>query len=270
MPKGYCPSCGSEVEGKFTYCPNCGKQLPLFEEEQDRTTSISTAHRMELIDNIRTSLTYACLLFNDLGTLIVLVILNLIPFANFIVTGYVYRVIQESPESELLPSLRDFLRLWIDGLKLALVSFIYVFLPFLVIIMSGTNFVLGVIRFSMTRQGPSVPIMAGEFLLLLVGVLLLLFFISTILLMSVVHSVKTGSVLKAFSIGEILGIIGRVGWGKHIAWLFTVFILGFVFSMIGGIPFVGWLLLLGLSPVFSVFIARSAVQMYSEGKMAET
>ncbi len=270
MPKGYCPSCGSSIEGEFTYCPNCGKPLPSFEEIREKAAPISPEHRMELIDNIQASLRYACLLFKDLGTLIVLAILNLIPFVNFIVTGYVYRVIRESPESEILPPLQGFFRLWIDGLKLVVITFVYLFIPILAISLSGAHFALSVIRLLTTRRGGMIAIIAGEFLLFLVVVLLSVFFVSVILLMSVVHSVKTGSVWKAFSIVEVLGIIGRVGWGKYLAWQFVVLVLGFVFGMLGGIPFVGWLLLLGLSPAFSVFIARSAVQIYYEGKPAET
>jgi len=281
MAKGYCPNCGLEIEGDFTYCPNCGKLLPSFKEIAEETPPGPAPHRMELTDNIIVSLKYASLLSKDLGTLLILAALNAIPIINFLVTGYIYRVIRESPESEVLPPFQNFVRLWIDGLKLTLVAFLYMLVPSLLTAVAGAGLLLRFVQFTRSRPGGVAPRMVTayfiEFLLkeitrflpLLLGSLLLFFLISMILSMAVVHSAKTGSVLRAFYLGEVLGIIGRVGWVKYLVWLFVIFVLGMVLSAIGRIPFVGWLLLLLLSPPFYVFMARSAAQIYSEGQSDE-
>ena len=276
MSKGYCPYCGLEIEDAFIYCPKCGKKLPSFGGIEDKTSLVSVSHRMELTDNIVASINFASLLFKDLGTLIILAILWPIPLLNFIATGYIYRVIRDSPESESLPPFRDYGRLWIDGLKLSVTTFLYMLIPSSIITIASASFILRAVEFSEGWSGDEI-LGITEFLMrnlivfipLLIGSLLLIFLISIFLWLALVHSVKTGSLMKAFSIGEIFQIIGRVGWGKYLIWLFVMFILGAIFGTIGRTPFVGWLLLLILHPPFYVFLARSASQIYSEGKTAD-
>ena len=100
--------------------------------------------------------------------------------------------------------------------------------------------------------------------MLLIG-LLLAFFLSIILGMAIVNMVKHGSFGKAFAFGEILNIIGKIGWGSYIVWLIVIFIISVIISAIGGIPLIGWLLSLILGPLFAVFVARSASLTYMEG-----
>lgn len=276
MSKGYCPYCGLGIEDEFIYCPKCGKQLPSFGGMADKPSQVSVSLRMELTDNIVASISFASLLFKDLGTLIILAILWPIPLLNFVATGYIYRVIRDSPESEFLPPFRDYGRLWIDGLRLAVTTFLYMLIPSLIITVASVNFILRAVEFSEGWSGDELlgitEFLMGNlviFIPLLVGSLLLIFVISIFLWLALVHSVKTGSLMKAFSIGEIFQIIGRVGWGKYLIWLFVMFILGAIFGTMGRTPFVGWLLLLILHPPFYVFLARSASQIYSEGKTAD-
>ncbi len=282
MTKGYCPHCGLGIEGDFTYCPSCGRPLPLFKEATGETPSITSPQRMELVDNIVASLNYATLLFKDLGTLIVLAILQMIPLVNLIVTGYIQRVIRESPESDVLPSFKDLGRLWIDGLKLWAVTFVYMLIPSLLITAASAGLLLGALRFHSTRHGAIVPRVIAldftEFLVtnlaiylpILIGSIILLFLISVILSMSIVHGVKTGNMWRALSLGEVLQIIGRIGWGKYLIWLFVIFVLTVMFSALGNSPFIGWLILFLLTPPFHVFVARSAAQIYSEGRTSTT
>ncbi len=277
MSKGYCPYCGLEVDGSFTYCPSCGNQLPSFEEARDESPAVTIPHRMELTENVLVSINYASLLFKDLGTLIVLAILWPIPLLNLVATGYISRIIRQSPESEVLPPLQDFGRLWIEGFRLTVVSFLYMLIPGLLIAVAAANLVLSSVGFSMGKQD-DLPLRIAEFLLgnlvvllpLLIGLLLLVFLISIVLWVAIVHSVKNDSILKAFSFREIFQIIGRIGWGKYLLWLFVMFILGAIFGTIGRTPFVGWFLLILLQPPFYVFLARSAAQIYSEGEMTDT
>jgi len=282
MPKGYCPYCGLGIEGDFTYCPGCGKPLPSFKEAAGETSSIAIPHRMEIIDNILTSMNYAALLFKDLGTLVILAILHIIPLANLIVIGYILRVIQGSPESDVLPSFRDLGKLWIDGLKLWAVTFIYMFIPSLIIAAASFGLFLDAWRFHTVRRAGIVPRLLGPdfaeflagkfaiFLPIIIGSLILLFLISIILSMTVIHSVKTGSMWRAFSVGEIFRIISRIGWGKYLIWLFLMFILTVMFSALGNSPLIGWMITLLLNPPFYVFVARSAAQIYSEGRASDT
>jgi len=273
MSKGYCPYCGREVEGDFVYCPECGKLLPSFQTIERETAPPFTLGRMEITENIVSSLNYAALLFKDLGTLILLAILWPIPLVNLIVSGFIYNVIRESPESEILPSLRGFGGLWIRGLKLTLVSLLYMLIPTLILTLSGVTLLRGGMRLSLEKRGSMVSERMAEdileylsnnfllFLPMLLVTLLLLLSISVILWMALVHSVKTDSLLSAFSLGKILSIISRVGWGRYFVWLFVIFVLG---TILGSILF-----LLIFQPIFYVFVARSAAQIYSEGRITD-
>jgi hypothetical protein len=104
--------------------------------------------------------------------------------------------------------------------------------------------------------------------MLVIGVLLA-FFISIILVTAVVHMVRTDSFSKAFSVGEILKIIGRIGWGTYILWLIVVFILTVIVGSIGQTPGIGWLLSAIISPILGVFVSRSASITYSSGNPPE-
>lgn len=278
MPKGYCPYCGLAIEGDFTYCPSCGKLLPSFKEATGEAASIVVPRRVELVDNILTSMKYSALLFKDLGTLIILAILHIIPLVNLIVTGYIYRVIQGSPESDVLPSFKDLGKLWIDGLKLWAVTFIYMFIPALIIAAASFSLLFSTPSFLEIRRAGIMLRMTGSdfaeflarsfimFLPILIGSLILFFLISIILSMGIVHGIKTGNMWKAFSLREILKIISRIGWGKYLLWMFAMSILLVIFSALGNSPLIGWIIIFLLTPPFYVFVARSAAQIYSESK----
>ena len=99
--------------------------------------------------------------------------------------------------------------------------------------------------------------------MLIVGVLLA-FFLAIILVMAIVNMVRKDSFGKAFAIGEILGVIGKVGWGTYILWLIILFVCTLIVGGIGSIPAIGWILSLIIAPIFGVFVARSASLAYLE------
>jgi len=197
---------------------------------------------LKLEVNLTDSIDYTKMLFNDLGRLLILIILDIIPIVNFIVAGYAANVIKQSKDSKELPPLTNYVDLWIQGLKIVVASIIIMIIP---IILIGPSVVLFVIA-------------------AWIGVLLA-FFLSIILGMAIVNMVKHGSFGKAFAFGEILNIIGKIGWGSYIVWLIVIFIISVIISAIGGIPVIGWLLSLILGPLFAVFVARSASLTYLEG-----
>ena len=50
---------------------------------------------MDLSDNLTNSFAFAKKLFSDFGRLVILIVLDLIPIVNLIVTGYASRVLKE-------------------------------------------------------------------------------------------------------------------------------------------------------------------------------
>ncbi len=212
---------------------------------------------MDVSQIIGDSFEYAKKLFSDLGRLVILVVLNIIPIVNLIVLGYQTRVIKETPASREPPPLRDYGDLFIQGLKVMIAVFLYMFVPIILIILGAFGLFMPTIRIPLLF-----PVAMGIGLLA-VGILLA-FCIAIIAAMAIVHMVKNNSFGKAFAVSEILQIIGRIGWGKYIIWLIIVSAISLAVGAINSIPLIGWILSLIVSPVLGVFTMRSAALLYSE------
>lgn len=219
---------------------------------------------MKLDKNLTDSINYTQILFTDLGRLLILIILDIIPIVNLVVLGYVGRVIKEPPDSKELPPLENYWDLWVQGLKIVVAAIIYMIIPIILIVPFVLLTALAWIAF------PSLPIVGWlvAIPMLIIGVLLA-FFLAIALAMAIVNMIRKDSFGKAFAIGEILGVIGRVGWGMYILWLIILFVCMLIVSGIGSIPAIGWILSLIIAPIFGVFVARSASLTYLEGVSPE-
>ena len=219
---------------------------------------------MKLDVNLTESIDYTKMLFADLGRLLILVILDIIPIVNFVVLGYLGNVIKEPRDSEQLPPLDNYFELWIQGLKIFVASIIFMIIPLILAI----PFI-----FLVALAWISIPFLAtvGWFLaiVLVIGGVLLAFFLAIILVMAIVNMLKKDSFSKAFAFGEIFDVIGEVGWGTYILWLLIIFICSIIVAGIGAIPVIGWILSLLIAPIFGVFVARSASLVYSEATATE-
>ena len=212
---------------------------------------------MDISQIIGDSFEYAKKLFSDLGKLVILVILNIIPIVNLIVVGYQTRVAKGTPTSNQPPPLGDYSDLFIQGLKVAIAIFLYMLVPMILIVLGAFSFIPPVIGIRMLFP------MAMGIGLLALGILLA-FCIGIIAAMAIVHMVKNNSFGKAFAVSEILQIIGKIGWGKYIIWLIVTFVISLAVGALGSIPLIGWILSLIVSPVLGVFTMRSAALIYSE------
>ncbi len=210
---------------------------------------------MDVGNNLRQSFDYTKKLFDDLGQLLVLIIISIIPLVNFIMLGYVMQVAKETPGSTHPPKLTNYGALFIEGLKVVVVGIIYMIIPAILLGVSVLPLLFS----------PYVPIIGALTIILAILGIVLAFFISIILYMAIVNMAKYGSISKAFAINEILGMIKRVGWGNYILWIIALFIIMVIVGAIGAIPVVGWLISLILAPAVATFTLRSAALVYSEG-----
>jgi hypothetical protein len=219
---------------------------------------------LKLDVNLTDSIDYAKILFADLGRLLILVILDIIPIVNFVVLGYLGNVIKEPRDSKQLPPLENYFELWIQGLKILVASIIFMIIPLALTIPFIFLLVLSWISI------PILPTLSWflALLLLTVGVLLA-FFLAILLTMAIVNMLRKDSFSKAFAFGEILEIVGKVGWGSYILWLVIIFVCSIIVAGIGAIPIIGWILSLLIAPIFGVFVARSASLVYSEASTPE-
>ena len=219
---------------------------------------------MKLDKNLTDTINYTQILFTDLGRLLILIVLDIIPIVNLIVLGYVSKVIKEPPDSKELPPLENYWHLWVQGLKILVAVIIFMIIPLILIAPFVFLMILSWIAF------PGLPAFSWVVAipLMIIGVLLA-FFLAIILAMAVVNMVRKDSFGKVFAIGEVLDVIGRVGWGTYILWLVVLFVCAIIVGGIGNIPAIGWILSLIIGPIFGVFVARSASLTYLEGVSPE-
>jgi len=210
---------------------------------------------VRLEDNLRDAYNYAAKLLSDLGRLAILIVLSIIPIVNFITFGYFVRVIRESPRNTSPPPLEKYGELWVDGAKVFVVTLVYMIVPVVYaalgisasIVGSFSPFFIGLAAISAT--------------LVVIG-FILAFFIMIIWIMAIAHMAKTGRLGAAFDFNQILSRIRAIGWPTYILWIVIIFVIGLILAGLSFIPFIGWLITLIISPVFLVFMGRSAAYTY--------
>ena len=224
---------------------------------------------LDLTENLSNSFDYVKKMFIDIGRLIVLIVLDVIPIVNWIVIGYGARVLRESPGSNMPPRLEKYGEMFVDGAKIFFAALIYMLIPVVLVGAGVASFFAG--GFLQGQMiGPGAVMFGGTgIVLVLVGVILAFFFL-LVLSIGMAHMVRTGKFGKAFAFGEIFGIIRGIGWAKYIGWAVVVFIIALVIGGIAGaVPYLGWLISAVVSPALTVFIFRSLGLLYNESAPPE-
>lgn len=222
---------------------------------------------MNLTENFSNSFNYTKQLLSDGGRIIILIVLDIIPIANWIVVGYAARVLREAPTSEAPPKLENYGNLFVEGAKVFFASFIYMLIPIILIAAGAASLFAGF--FSMEAAGPGLMLGGAGIVVVLAGIVLG-FFLLILLGVGIAHMVKTGKFSKAFAFGEIIKIISGIGKVKYLGWvILTVLIAVLIGAITGRIPYIGWLLSAVMSPFFTVFIFRSLGDIYNDGAPAE-
>ena len=172
---------------------------------------------MNVNRNIIDSLWYP---IKNLLKLIILGIILIIPVVNFIGLGYYLRIIKSTlAGSDKLPGFERVGELFIDGIKVLVVSIIYAIVPSLF--------------YALSQAFPgsvTLTLIATSFALI----------ISIFAYMSIANMAYHDSELgAAFKYGEILGRIAKIGWRRYIIWwiLMTLIITvaGSIIGIVGGI-----------------------------------
>lgn len=151
--------------------------------------------------------------------LIILTALSLI-----LLYGYEIRIIKTSlKNSNQLPPFKNMLKLFVDGLKFALVSFIY-FLPLII---------FGILNFMLPH--PSLNNMNIAFLMIFLG---LIFFVVTVIIlpfyfMAIANMAREDKIAYAFKFRSILRTITRSGFGSFIVWFIASGIISIILLSIG-------------------------------------
>ena len=224
---------------------------------------------MNISENLSNSFEFAKKLSTDVGRLVILIVLDFIPVANWIVIGYAARVLREAPGSQAPPRLENYGSLLVDGAKVFFASFIYMLLPIILIAAGAVSVFGGLSSLEGGSTGSDIALGGTGAALVLIGVILAFFFL-IILGVAIAHMTKTGKFGKAFALGELLGIIRGIGWGKYLGWVIVTSIIALVVGGLAGrIPFVGWLISAIVAPFLNVFIFRSLGDLYNDGAPPE-
>ena len=187
----------------------------------------------------------------------------------FIMFGYALRVIRKSIEGETEPPAFDDLgAMIVDGMKYLVVSIVYFLIPMILMGIGITSVITSETSYDMMGgSASSIAFLTGSGLFLL-GFLLMLV-ISVIETIGVANMAHTGKLGAAFRFGEILRIIGSIGWCRYIIWyiLLTIVVLLFVAVglLMGVIPIVGSLAYILVIAYAIIFQYRATGLIYREG-----
>jgi len=175
-----------------------------------------------------------------------------------LIIGYqmqVFRGIKPAPE------LANWGKLFIDGIKLLLVTIVYM-IPFLLVF----GLTVGAAIFTAVTSGTLSPAMLTGLGVGLIISLIILILTALFLYIAEVRVARTNSMGSAFQIGEILAHIGRIGWGSYILSLIVLvlvmLVLGGIVIALSMIPFIGWLIQLFLMVPLMLLSSRYICQLY--------
>ena len=188
--------------------------------------------------------------------------LSLIP----LLTGYSVRVLSGKAPA---PEVDDWVRLFVDGWKLNIITLIYLIPAILVFLIFGGIGVIGVLAGE--AAGGDLATIGAAVLSVLGGILIagiIAIIMAFIALFAIMRFARTDSFGEAFNFSAILNHIGKLGWGT---WIIAVIILlviaiiyGFIVGLLANIPFIGWLIILFLNVAFIIFYARYFALVYEE------
>ena len=192
---------------------------------------------MNIGENISDSLQYP---IKDWVKLLILGIIMIIPIVDFIGLGYYLRIIQSTLAGlDELPDFDNVGELFIDGIKLLIVSIIYAIIP---AIFYALGFVFAGPA-TITTTGTSyfyMPAFTGISLVFFVIAIILAIIISLFAYMGIANmAYYNGELGAALRYHEILDRIATIGWGNYILWwivlMIVLIIAWFIIAIIGGI-----------------------------------
>lgn len=183
---------------------------------------------------------------------------------SFIVSGYITRIYRGTKPA---PEFDSWYSLYLDGIKLAVVSFIW-YSPMIIVIIV----LLGIATLGMASGGnmTSVGLVLGLMLLSIVIEMILLVIILLFSTLGMIRFARTGSIREGIRFSKISETISTIGAGTYIIALVVLMACGFIFyiviSVVDLIPYAGWVIHMVITPVFMIFSARYMSLIYDLGE----
>jgi hypothetical protein len=197
------------------------------------------------------------------GQVAVLVVVGII--FSFFLSGYMVRIYRGVKPA---PDFNNWLDLFVDGIKLAIVWFLWV-LPIFIVLAVGAAIAFG-LYVSSPASPPYIAILPVVFLLVLVVIVLAIILVLFGIL-GAVRFARTGSIREGIHASAILTTIRTIGWVSYIIALIIFIVLCVLYALITTvlslIPYIGWVLVLIIAPFFSIFFARYFTLVYDKGEL---
>ncbi|MDI6719318.1 MAG: DUF4013 domain-containing protein [Methanomicrobiales archaeon] len=187
--------------------------------------------------------------------------------------GYIMEIYRGKQD----PELEGWGRLFIDGLKYFVASLIYALPAILIMLVFGGIALLDAIARSAASGSPdplagNPQVLAPALFAFGIGIILAILVGLAIALLSIIGLVRmarTDRFGEAFNFGAILDHIARIGWSQYIVALIVIWVvsivLGAALSALAGIPFIGWIFWLFLTPAVVIFESRYIALVYDSG-----
>jgi hypothetical protein len=196
------------------------------------------------------------------GQIAGLVILGIL--LSFFISGYMVRIYRGIKPA---PDFTGWTALFVDGVKLAIVWFLWV-LPMLIVLVAGAALAVG-FYVSNPPVFPNTGILVTVVLLIL-AVLVLLLFAVLFGILGAVRFARTGSIREGIRASAILTTIRTMGWVSYIVSLIVFAFIAVVYAAItmflSLFPYIGWVLVLIIAPFFTIFFTRYFTLVYDHGE----
>lgn len=225
---------------------------------------------MNISDIVSDSVRYPSSNWKKVVILGILFIISFLIIPVFLVMGYVFRVLKASLAGlDELPEFDEWGEMFIDGIKIFVVEFVYFIIPAIVILL-GT---WGAITSMIATQGVG-SVAAPTALLglsggaLVVGIILAIIFGLVAVIAIANMAYYNGELGAAFRFSEILGIISQIGWVNYIIWYIVMMVIGFIGGIIASIlniiPLIGFVIaVLVVYPYLYMVFARSLALLFT-------
>ncbi|MGV8143924.1 MAG: DUF4013 domain-containing protein [Methanothermobacter sp.] len=215
------------------------------------------------------ALKYPSTNFKKVIILGILTILSSLIIPGFLVLGYALKIVKSSMKgANELPNFNQWLEMFVDGLKVFVVLFIYSLVPVILVLLGTWAIILPMLSVpgsgSIFNTSFSVNLIGG---IAFIGIAIevVVSFILPIALANMVHHDK---LVGAFRFGEIINKIKQLGPVDYLIWYIMMLIIALVFGYIS--TFLVFPLIIGviivpllIMPYLIIFYARSTSLAYT-------
>ncbi len=214
------------------------------------------------------ALKYPLTNFKKVLILGILTILSSLIIPGFLVGGYLFKIIKSTMEdSSELPEFNEWASMFVDGLKVFVVLFIYSIVPGILILMGIWAALLPMLTVpgagSLLNSSISLDLV-GSIAFIGLGLLIVISFLIPVALANMVYHDQLSA---AFRFKEIIGKIKEIGGVDYLIWyvimLIIIWAVYFISSFLVFPLFIGIIIVpLIILPYLIIFFARSAALLY--------